>query len=698
MRFTFSPILCLLLAVPLSANAQGKTARTEPLALEDARKWQDLYKIPVAHEPRTDLVTSGNLDTACAALITAASRSCTQAGLSVPIAFCNTRGNPTLLEANAAYLTSIPSLEEIVAAKDAPCPDHKVEATPGSQRLTLQAAGSQGIGDSSTMIGGLADFLADRAAAELSAWVSDQVVRKVCDEEARAGDIYLSLLIPRTCALIDGGEKDLLKAALTRHDTASLQEMLKADTVAFPRHLGEQLIASAERQFTANATDGSARLREAGVLMAIGGRTGELVLDGVDPLAAFANWARAETPTFHAPEGSVTLPISFGKQDGTLQMPVASSLYLVSELLASVSGPEATYDLYGNLTSDARAWRSAARLAPWTWAMNLAHDPAMKLCVKPIQTNNLKGLMALSRVGSSVTEDLVATVEGWLALSRAAQTERRDLAAGLVADTADLLVEVVEGLAREEIWEIDAALQDFRAFGELLHVSADLVRLDLSGALTHAVDFAQVLLNSSTGEGAKKLPDSLQGVLRLGVLATKVAQASTADEVQSALASGLDPVGSYLDKRTDPGPRMIQRGDGSRKKAGYLTILNGYVGLAGGTYLSTEKGESPQGVFWPTATIGPELGIRTGGKVIPNVGLHVELLDLGNLLQARAADATATATLPEVFTPGAHLTLGLGRSPFVLEAGGEWTPSAEQPIRLGGGLVLDLTLLKGGNL
>ena len=72
------------------------------------------------------------------------------------------------------------------------------------------------------------------------------------------------------------------------------------------------------------------------------------------------------------------------------------------------------------------------------------------------------------------------------------------------------------------------------------------------------------------------------------------------------------------------------------------------------------------------------------------------MLDVGELAWVRFEEdtATTTATFQEVLAPGGHLTVGLGRTPFALIAGGMWTPYGETDWRMSAGLTADLVLWK----
>lgn len=246
------------------------------------------------------------------------------------------------------------------------------------------------------------------------------------------------------------------------------------------------------------------------------------------------------------------------------------------------------------------------------------------------------------------------------------------------------------------------------AFGS---VDADVLGLAESALYFADGEYARgfVALASALDESkalAGKLPSVLVDFLPLFV---DLAEASTAEEVQSALSAAASPVGAW---------RM-------KTKTGVFSI-GALVGVEGGFQWGTaERGSDAAslgvvetGAFLGLSVpIGVEFSLPFRTKAGGSYGLFIPVLNVGRLvdvtfpdtLDAAVSDdilsvSDADLSFRQVFSPGALLRFGLGRSPFVLAAGGYWAPAEREAVtsdgerpalnawRVGLSLAVDVTL------
>ena len=151
------------------------------------------------------------------------------------------------------------------------------------------------------------------------------------------------------------------------------------------------------------------------------------------------------------------------------------------------------------------------------------------------------------------------------------------------------------------------------------------------------------------------LPESL---VRWGPFLADVAQAKSADELESAVNSILAPVGTFREKRTQDA---------------WTTSIASYAGVRGGLEGPLAGERKTEWFGAPSALVGMEVSYGLGDQ---SVGLLVSVIDVGAYLNYgfsgdQDLENRTEVTLDQVFTPGVFLTLGISkRYPLSFALGG----------------------------
>lgn len=182
--------------------------------------------------------------------------------------------------------------------------------------------------------------------------------------------------------------------------------------------------------------------------------------------------------------------------------------------------------------------------------------------------------------------------------------------------------------------------------------------------------------------------------IKLLTLAATVAEAQSSDEVSAAFEAAADPVLSFRAKRTT-----------SDDDKGGMFGLNAYVGLSGGAEhaFAPDATGGTVGYGGLTVPIGPEwsLPVKCG-----SLSLFVPLIDLGTVASFRfrndnAVQQTPSMTFAQVIAPGAYVVLGLTqRYPLSVALGAQYVPGLRKAadnrllntVRFGGYVGVDVPL------
>jgi hypothetical protein len=165
--------------------------------------------------------------------------------------------------------------------------------------------------------------------------------------------------------------------------------------------------------------------------------------------------------------------------------------------------------------------------------------------------------------------------------------------------------------------------------------------------------------------------DALTSLRRYIVLAADLAAAKTSAEVQAAIQAAAAPVGGWRIKRQ-----------------GFTVSLSALAGVHFGVEVVPKKDHGV--TIAPIASVGIDLSGPVGKKGV-TLGGFVSILDLGQLVSARLysnadrkpeegateekAETASEVKVVSVLSPGAYFKVGLGRSPFVFGAGAVYAPA-----------------------
>lgn len=485
------------------------------------------------------------------------------------------------------------------------------------------------------VVTGLGDLVADRAKAEVSTWFEDLVRDKLCD--AKTGN---ERWFPSTCALLkdDMGLGQQLMSPL-------LLQAIEDDVPAFLAGLAAAISKHVEPRVRPVLT-------ALPVLVVLGAK----IVDGRSPFELLAEAAREPY-------------LQKQCRDRATRDDVTGPCLL---LFAGI-----TLDYYGPLiATDVSSLEELQRLAvklladgSYRCAMYKAFNEDARGCPDASSTlgkipARLKSLVSATVITSEtkiaqlfvVIRD-AAAVNAYLADISRAGSLSPDAADTQLARMLDLLDVMWKDIGTF-VWDSDAP-PSFALFHHAFAAGSALGRKQYRELVLQLV----ALATTSKAE----LPD---WITRLIPLVVDLAEANNAAAVSAAFARAAAPIGSWKLKRRKP-----------------LLSITALVGLGGGYEvpvhgrLGSQIAESgvAGGLITP---IGVEMSHPWGAS---SIGLLFSVLDVGQLtwsrLQETAASSTKAGTkslpdadLSQVFSPGAHLVIGAGASPFTFGAGASYAP------------------------
>lgn len=476
-----------------------------------------------------------------------------------------------------------------------------------------------GAGWEAAVLEGLSNFLADRAEQEVVAWFFETFSRELC---TTAGDLF-----PQTCAMV--GPLDDGKGA-------------SAPLASNPGAL-----------FTAALRSDLEKLPARAVFLALGGSCGgdKPCKDQRDVLATGLVKAFGSLRL-----GALPLEVlgAFGQgplQDAAVARCAAASGKPAGECVLGVAGVLALYS--GDIVQQVATLRTEEQVV--AFVLKLVNDPALRAALAsyqlfpkndtddPARVEQIKG--ALQAMVDTVVR-LTDTLEAW----------RRQPGTG--ASDSLLRAGTMLGLMTD-FW--GAAAQLARLDEKKIETATNLL-----GAVASAFkgDFAASVKDLLLADTGNVVFDEKTRRL-LGVL-SELAAAKDAKTVQSLLEAQAAPAGSWRLKRS-----------------GFTVSLVGLVGGGGGGEWALGAPSKPGG--W-SAGLMAQVGLDLVGPVGPHgwsLGCFFSVLDVGQLSWTRidasvrgveGPQASPDLGFAQVFSPGAFLLVGLGRSPFVLSAGVSLAP------------------------
>lgn len=560
--------------------------------------------------------------------------------------------------------------------------DRSTDATEGSRSSTaLTTALLSGVDQGAILIG-LTDYLLERADAELRAWVVESQVSELCRSKAAPGKLPgAGDMLVQTCAALDESGISLLFSG-----ASVLQDTARADMRAFLRTLGESYIRYGNGQ-PGEVDVSGVRQHDVVNVIAVLGRTLELVLNGDAPLDALAGFA--------ADERWSSQMTAHAKRLGE-DYPLSSALYLSAAIVASLQldqdGHVVLPEGSASVGSAPTAQGTAASLALAT-AYNLERA-GMKQVVDGLWGENTAAAIrdgAAAFLSSDQLSAISAAVQQLDALQKARVTLVDDQAVAqnraatlrefgrLASATLDLSADILDGVVRNlpegparAAWSRRVPL--VRQLGTMAgQVAEARYGLAVAGALRMVASY---IPEAKDGDLSKMAATGADLLANLGFVAT-LAESDSAQSAHDTIAAWAAPVGSYLRKHDDRGAHVG---------------LNAYVGAGGGmewvVNVEGEPGLSNQA--WQAAP-AMLVGLDVGGTAKKGryYGAFLSVLDLGALATVRAGgddsansddhdvsvDYASKLRFQQVFAPGAYFVVAPWRAPVSLGLGGSLAPS-----------------------
>lgn len=212
---------------------------------------------------------------------------------------------------------------------------------------------------------------------------------------------------------------------------------------------------------------------------------------------------------------------------------------------------------------------------------------------------------------------------------------------------------------------------------------ADFKRIQ-NNLRTDALAYAEKMVQNTTGG----LDDRVLSIIHL---VNGMALAKDSKDVEKAIESFALPSGSYSIKRS----------------SAFNVSLNSYPGILAAYDFNQIDGKSTS-AFAPGFTAPVGLSVAFGNVKLwgtTSIGIFVPLIDIGAVTRLHLDGDSSTETLPElnfknIFSPGLYLTVGIAKSPFSVNLGGQYGPELKkvgsdinyQSFRLGLGLTIDIPL------
>jgi len=178
---------------------------------------------------------------------------------------------------------------------------------------------------------------------------------------------------------------------------------------------------------------------------------------------------------------------------------------------------------------------------------------------------------------------------------------------------------------------------------------------DLEGTLQSSIS---AYVGSQSSVFGYKLDDRVVSLIHF---INDMALAKKSDDVEQAIEALALPAGSYSIKQ----------------KSFYTITLNSFPGIIGG--LEQTTGKKLAGSIGFTAPVGFNI---TWGHVFCKtwtLGAFIPLIDIGAVTRLRLDQDNDTQSLPALdwnnfFSPGAYLTVGIGKTPFSFNIGAQYGP------------------------
>lgn len=556
-----------------------------------------------------------------------------------------------------------------------------------SSALSLSSLGALG----RTAFEGLAEFLVDRAKEEALAYVQEQLVERICDEDADP-----RVFIPITCDTLLSINSTLSVAAIGASLHASIVkdlELLPDRTLvlAWMQVPDVAYAGTLVRVLTPLVRQARARTNPVGFtaglhaspaldcerLAAPGHESGDqkcadtMVVMRLASMLTYALVSNSSTLAKQSDTHYLSLAVAFTLEQRFAKLPSEAQQRILAELgWAQFQIPA---------TNLAGLNDSVAQLEPLVVDLErtIAERAEAVPDSGPILDTEMYGFAAAAAQQLALAGHDALGLLGLLGLLGSANPSR--------SEGPELAGAGTKQHHQQWMLELEAQLGHANDYLELAQAYADE---DWADAAIGTIQLTLALIDDYEPGKSSEFAERLSGVRRYIPLFIELANANSSDEVNLALQAAF-PAGGY-----------------KRKYRQAAVSINGLLGIYGGGTLSNELNANNQ-LAWPQlggefAMFAP-IGVHTtapvgvGRKRPWYLGALVSVVDLGAITTSKwlaqqtndpvdTSNGTRQSEIGEpaafnlagLLSPGAYFTVGIANSPFVLGAGASLNPFAQK--------------------
>lgn len=537
------------------------------------------------------------------------------------------------------------------------------------------AASTALTGIATTAFEGLAEFLIDRAKEEVLSFVKDEFVTKICEADP-------GVFIPETCAALESLDSSMAVSAMgaTLHasavdDLAVLPDRLlvlawqKDEDVAYP---GTVLRATMPL-FTKDKARRNPLEYVASLYLA----------DAIDCESTSTTGAGDKI----CGDVMAGLRLSSAVLRIALESELGSTTNIANEHKA-IAQLFALETAINGMPEKARKRLKAASDASVKWSTWSPTDTTLQFDSATINTTTQRWDDVMDAAA-----ELEALYDG---LRTASMTDQEVDILPLVQDTVEMLTTTLVSL--DLVGPAHPLGTHLQGIDSVVELVSDIQREDWAQAVRSTIRLVQYVVNTAAASktvAAGEVQQDIDVLARyIGVIA-EIANADSSADVNAILQAAF-PAGGYKRKYLEPS-----------------VAINGFLGVYGGGIRHWQLGADnkvDQGQLTPEFALFAPIGVHLTGPVGTNakrphyLGALLGVLDLGAITTSKWLEQEVNpkrATLDEnempdmgtvqteltepakinfagLVSPGAYLTWGIARSPFVLGAGASFVPFAQK--------------------
>lgn len=201
-------------------------------------------------------------------------------------------------------------------------------------------------------------------------------------------------------------------------------------------------------------------------------------------------------------------------------------------------------------------------------------------------------------------------------------------------------------------------------------LSVDVIKMEIRNTFIFTEVETRTVVKEVATKDLRELESSNEALNTYANLMASVLLAEDSEDIKEALNSVANKKGSYLVRQQSHFSATVSFYPGA--KFGWETLETSGLPDTEGTYLGV------------TLPIGVEAAVGTNWKPIGAVGLFVQVLDLGAVLNYslqndnEEVSSSPDINFKQVLSPGAYLTIHFTNNPITLGLGGSYSPELRQ--------------------